>query len=147
MLKLDMGEWTIQQETRNSYKIIDNTNKRTSKEVKVDRENGITCSCKKFYNNKTCRHYKWIFNIRYVINTNPNSLLHAQYSDLLTSRGLGQESQKEDFKILKNSLDIITYENEKSIWGRYFSRDTGVSLLIEIKKVNLEKGGLIFKVS
>ena len=133
MLILNMGDCTIKQLNETQFRIIDNYNKEFSKEVNILSDHKITCTCKKFSHLETCKHTRWIWNMRYAMDTNPNSLLHAQYSDLLTKNGLGKDSSK-DFEIRKKSLDIITHENQQAIWGKYHSRDDGSFLIIMIKK-------------
>jgi hypothetical protein len=102
--------------------------------VKVNPKKGLHCDCIDFYKHKTCVHSKIVYNMLYVIHIDPESRLHQQYWDLLKEKGLGNNAQ-EDFKIKLESLDEVTFEDEKVVIGKYYSRYDGRYILIHINKI------------
>jgi len=147
-MHLIAGDWIIQKqciEKPSNYLFTFTLNyKKAFPYTVLSSPRGLECNCPTFYKNRKCKHTKWVYNMLYVIDTKPDSILHAQYTDHLNKLiqlyitekyiKLKELTKIEKFKIRVASLDEITYENDKAIFGKYYSCYNGTALSIEILK-------------
>jgi hypothetical protein len=130
MLKIQISGYTIHK-TNPSLFLFERKHK-FSYLVKVTNK-GITCNCREFYKYSHCGHSTIAYNMMYIVDLDKDSTLHQKYWDLLNLNGLGKDLN-EDFKIRLESLDEVTFEDEKMVVGKYYSRLDGKFIMITINK-------------
>lgn len=131
MLKITIAGYKIYKENPSIFKFLREHDHPYT--VSINPKKGLHCNCKNFYKYKTCAHSKIVYNMLYCIDIDPVSILHEQYWSILKEKGLGTNAT-EDFKIRLESLDEVTYEDEKVVIGKYYSRIDGRYILIHVQK-------------
>lgn len=129
-MDLIINNFIVKKSSPTCYTLHNNTKKSFPFTVEV-LPRGIKCDCREFYRLKTCVHVRLVCNMHYVMDTNPDSLLHAQYADLVDEAITHSDNETQ---ARLSTLDEIVCENNKAFFGKYYSRDNGIFLSIEVLK-------------